>query len=139
LEGSISSSIYQLNETNREKIIAEVLSRLTGWNESSKPGAAAKDLSISVTILNRNLEGDGILLAISDDNLRRKRFSQENYVSLILYVDCEENCFFVSIYLSLLYNKYYELFENAEAKSHQKRINEKMFQAMEKKRDEIER
>ena len=38
LVGSISSAIYELKLENRDTIISEILSKLTGWNESSRPG-----------------------------------------------------------------------------------------------------
>ena len=38
LVGSISSAIYELKAENRNVIISELLSKLTGWNESSRPG-----------------------------------------------------------------------------------------------------
>jgi uncharacterized protein YciU (UPF0263 family) len=55
LEGSLSSSIYELREENRDRIIYEIMNRLTGWNQSSNPSAAVKHLGIAVTLLRRSL------------------------------------------------------------------------------------
>ena len=42
LVGSLSSSIYELLPENKNIIISEILSRLTGWNESSRPGSSIR-------------------------------------------------------------------------------------------------
>lgn len=138
LEGSLSSSIYELTEDNRNRLIYELMSRITGWNQSSKPDAAVKHLSLSVTLLKRNIPGNGVLLAIGDDNLRRKAFSKNNFNGSILYVDTEDNCFFVSIYLVLAYNRYNELFKNAVTLTEKKRIHSKAFELFELKGKNLE-
>lgn len=139
LDGSLSSSIFQLVHENRDTCISEILSRINAWNESSRIGAAIKDIRLSVTILKRNLPGDGILLAVGDTVLRKKAFSKDNYNGSILYVDSTSNCFFISIYFSLVYNIYLERFETATSTIEKKRLYSLLYKVFEKKGEELER
>ena len=140
LEGSLSTSIFNLVPENREKIVYEMLSKLAAWNESSKVGAAMREVGISVTLLRRNLPGNGVpLLAVGDNNLRAKAFSRLNYTGSILYVDCESNCFFVAIYLCLMYHRSVEIFKVAKSKRKKLEIHRLMYQTVELKGEEIER
>lgn len=139
LEGSLSSSIYELREENRDRIIYELMSRITGWNQSSKPGAAVKHLKISVTLLKRNIPGKGVLLAIGDDNLRKKAFSKKNFNGSIFYVDTVENCFFVSIYFGLAYNRFAQLFPVAKSVRAKQRIYKAAYKVFERRGEEVEK
>ena len=139
LEGSLSTSIFNLVAENREKIVYEMLSKLAAWNESSKVGAAMREVGISVTLLRRNLPGNGVLLAVGDNNLRAKAFGRLNYTGSILYVDCESNCFFVAIYLCLMYHRSIEVFKVAKSKRKKLEIHRLMYQTVELKGEEIER
>lgn len=139
LEGSLSTSVYELKEENRGKVIFEIMSRLTGWNQSANPSAAVKHLGISATIIKRNLPGDGVLLAIGDENLRKKSFSRQNFNGSIFYVDCEKNCFFISIYFGMLYNNYLTLFDSAPSSSIKKRANDEMYNLFSRKGEELEK
>jgi len=134
LEGSLSSSIFSLIPENRDKIIYEIMSKLSAWNESSKIGSTMREINLAVTLLNRNLPGNGkTLLAVGDSNLRRKAFTRNNYTGSILYVDCEENCFFVAIYLCLIYNKFSEAFKNTNSKKKKMKLHQTLFETVEKK------
>lgn len=139
LDGSLSSSIFELAHENRDTCISEILSRISAWNESSRIGAAIKDISLSVTILKRNLPGDGVLLAIGDSSLRKKAFSKENFNGSILYVDSTANCFYISIYFCLVYNIYLERFKNATTTKEKKRLYNLLYNVFERKGEELER
>jgi hypothetical protein len=139
LDGSLSSSIFQLSPENRDVCISEIMSRISAWNESSRIGAAIKDIRLSVTILKRNLPGDGILLAIGDNSLRKKAFSKDNYNGSILYVDSTSNCFYISIYFCLVYNIYLERFKTATSSEEKKCLHSLLYKVFEKKGEELER
>ena len=140
LEGSLSSSIFELKSDNRDRAISEIMSRINAWNESSKIGAAIRNIQLSITLLQRNMVGNGKpLLAIGDTNLRRKSFSSTNFTGCILYVDCTEDCFYVSIFLCLLYNAYQLHFNSTNSKNEKKRIQEKLWQTLELTGKNLER
>jgi hypothetical protein len=75
------------------------------WNQSERPGAAVSLLNIEVTTGRRNLSGEGtnMILAISDDDNRKKAFSSKNPNGTLFYTDVVENCFFSSIMFGLQY------------------------------------
>ena len=75
-----------------------------------------------MTLLQRNVAGEGVLLALFDENLRRKALTKTNPNGSILYVDAERNCFFISIYFAMMYNQYNTLFEEAVLPAEKKRI-----------------
>ena len=137
LEGSLSSSIYELKEENRDAVIYEIMNRITGWSQSGRPGAAVKHLQISVTLLKRNIPGEGVLLAIGDDNLRRKAFSRENFNGSIFYVDCEKDCFFVSIFYGLVYNSYQKMFNATGGLEEKKNIHREYYKVLELKGENL--
>ena len=139
LDGSLSSSIFELTDENRDTCIAEVLSRINAWNESSRIGAAIRDIRLSATILNRNLPGNGILLAVGDTALRQKAFSLQNFTGSILYVESLSNCFFISIYFCLIYNIYSVRFKDATTSEERKRLQRLLANVYETKGEALER
>lgn len=139
LDGSLSSSIFELKAENRDACISEIMSRINAWNESSKVGAAIKDIKISTTILKRNLPGNGILLAIGDENLRKKQFSKTRFNGSILYVDSTRDCFFISIYYCLMYNLYLERFKTVNSKAEKLRVHNQLWQVLGTKGEELQK
>jgi hypothetical protein len=140
LDGSLSSSIFELKAENRDSAISEIMSRINAWNESSRIGAAIRHIQISVTLLQRNLPGNGLqLLAIGDDNLRKKAFTQENFNGSILYVESTKNCFYIGIYLCLLYNGYQIRFNATNCKAEKKRLRDSMWKSFQLQGEELER
>ena len=102
-------------------------------------GALQKDLTVHVTLLQRNVAGNGVLLALFDENLRKKAMSKTNPNGSILYVDAQENCFFVSIYLVLMYNQFCQLFEEAVSAADRQRIFDWMHQCLQLRGDRLQR
>ena len=89
-----------------------------------KTGALQKDLTVHVTLLQRNVAGRGVLLALFDDNLRKKALSKTNPNGSILYVDAEEDCFFISIFFVMMYNRFSWLFGEANSRRERRRLFE---------------
>jgi len=139
LDGSLSSSIFELKVENRDRVISEIMSRINAWNESSRIGSAIRNIQLSVTLLQRNLPGNGILLAVSDDNLRRKAFSQSNFTGSILYVESTENCFYISIYFCLLYNAYQLTFNASKDPSERRHLKDCLWESLALKGENLER
>lgn len=140
LEGSLSSSIFELKSENKDSVISEIMSRINAWNESSKIGSAIRHIQVSVTLLQRNLPGNGVqILAVGDDNLRKKAFTRQDFNGSILYVESTKNCFFISIYFCLLYNAYQIRFNATNSKAEKKRLKDGMHKSFSLKGEELER
>ena len=58
-------------------------------------------LEISVTIGSRNLEGQGLLLALGDDTYKRKAYTLQRPMNTLFYVQTLQDCFWVAAYYGL--------------------------------------
>ena len=82
------------------------MTRLLNWLQSSSPETAAQDLEIVTTIIKGSLPGEGRIIPIRDDLIRRKSFSRHNPNGSVLYVNVVEGCFFVALMLTMLYHSF---------------------------------
>ena len=90
-----------------------------------------------MTVLQRNVAGSGVLLALFDDHLRKKAMSRKNPNGTILYVDTQTDCFFASIYLARMYNQFNQLFNCAKSARERRQIFNWLHTVLQKKGEEL--
>ena len=107
LDGSFTSSVRPIHQEDaRDNSICELLEQLTNFTQSSKLDQNITKLTLQVTITELGPSGKGFaVLPISDPNFRRKRLCKQSTNGSILYVNSQDKCFFISIYLGIQHRR----------------------------------
>ena len=129
LKPHLGSGIYPLTMDNCDAIVNELLWQLLQYSQSDTRSITVSDLYIKVTLGDVRLGGDGYYLPL------RRYYNEKRYCALkdvgsILFVESQELCFFVAIFLSRTYAALTDRIKSSANRSEKKRLRRRLNQIL---------
>ena len=127
-----ASGLYVLNRTNIEALIGELLWALTLYSQSANRELSLAQLAFTFVTVKRHLDGDAIRwLPLKSMYGTKKRYNPiYPGRGSVLYVESESHCFWVSLYFTLISNKFNDKLVRPGITDNEKRRTREMFAEM---------
>ena len=124
----ISSGIWSLEEKNVDALVSELMYGILKYAQSESRTTRADSIELSVTIGETVLQGDGSGILPIASFLSEKIYNAlKNTGSVLSPLDAEPtHCFFISVYLALIYQHFVDDVNEVQSAAGRKRLRVKL-------------